>query len=233
MSVSSTMEFAEPSHGTDEATGALRTEFRIVETQGCRLIYGKIPLRSAKTMLSGMSRNAVMDTDAARMFEATFVVGKKRDLDVLKNSARAAAIARVRHACAANGLSEAAIEWLAIGQQGRSSVSLFWLLSGVRPRSEAADLKDVLPLDLSDFMRCRRMLEEVPDLAEAMTPSIGVEGWPRWSWMLGGWGALCATMDLESPQWRQHVGKAPIAGEMLEALRLDAEARAKEGSAVQ
>jgi hypothetical protein len=94
-------------------------------------------------------------------------------------------------------LSTAAQMWMATGERCRSSETLFTYLSGV---DVLGDHGDTFPMTLSDFRRCRLLLEECPELWEKRK-RLGFVC-KEWAELVSFWDDLCMMHDLESPEWR-------------------------------
>jgi hypothetical protein len=106
-------------------------------------------------------------------------------------------------------LEDAAKEWLATGEQGRSSSFIFWKVTGVAP--ECLDNRldaTYYPFDPDDFRRCRLLLEEVPSVAAEFRAVMGKDAGPIWEKLVAEWDTLCATMDEEAPNWHTKGGRA-------------------------
>lgn len=103
-----------------------------------------------------------------------------------------------------NNLSPNAIMWLASGRRGLSSETLFTFCTGV---DATGDWGHNHPHDPSDFGRCRRLLEQCPELVSCL-PRVCAAG-PEWAALVPRWDELCALMDEEAPEWRSGKGSAP------------------------
>lgn len=142
--------------------------------------------------------DAVIDTDTARLAGATFAFGSPDALDSLK--ARLLPDARSRVATDFPDLPAGAAEWLATGEQGLSSKTIFFHLSGHRPPGSGAWRLDHHPHDPADLRRCRLLLDAVPDFAARLPEMAEVS--PAWAALVPRWAAICAQMDAEAPEWR-------------------------------
>lgn len=94
-------------------------------------------------------------------------------------------------------LSQNAIEWLANGERGLSSETIFTYLTGVNALS---DRWATHPCDPADLRRCRLLLEACPELIPKF-PTMAKSS-PVWKSLVENWLALCALMDAECPNWR-------------------------------
>ncbi|MEY2151142.1 hypothetical protein AB7849_09505 [Rhodanobacter sp. 115] len=100
-------------------------------------------------------------------------------------------------------VSSAAVKWLANGQRGTSSETIFTHLTGI----VATSGYESHPHDPADLGRCRRLLEQVPELRHAFSRMRDVS--PIWSRLVDEWGLLSEMMDLEAPDWRKGRGTCP------------------------
>ena len=101
-------------------------------------------------------------------------------------------------------LSAEAIEWLARGDRGASSDTLFTVLTGIDAlRGTAA----AHPTDANAFGRCRKLVEACPEIAGKL-PAMRFNS-PHWRAVIGRWQPLCDMMDREAPNWRINRGTAP------------------------
>lgn len=181
---------------------------------GCVLIFGSVPAADFSTIAKLCpSRNAVMDPQAADMAGANFAFGLRADLDALKQ--RLSAGAMEREARRRPGLAPELTQWLATGQRGASSETIFQHLTGVETRDGA---RLAHPHDPDDVKRCRLLLEACPLLQVEFHRMAGAS--PTWGRLVAAWPAICAAMDEESPRWREGVGKAPRTAHLIsEALK--------------
>jgi hypothetical protein len=117
-------------------------------------------------------------------------------------------------------MQENLIRWLAGGQRGVSSNTMVQHLTGL---PALRDFHGDHPHDPDDMTRCRRLLEEVPEL-QAEFPRMATYSGP-WAKLVEHWQELCGLMDTESPRWREGVGRAPKTykrmRELIDAGRLD------------
>lgn len=161
-------------------------------------------------------KDAVMDTDVARMAGANFAGGHPAALAELR--ARLAAGALQFERAASPGLSPEAAAWLASGERGISSNTMFEYLTGVKATRGWGRSH---PRDPGDFRRCRLLLECVPDLVPLLPRMAEVS--PVWAALVARWDELCSTMDAECPYWRTgRGGSAPKTYEMMRAIRKEA-----------
>lgn len=109
--------------------------------------------------------------------------------------------------------SEALVEWLANGERGISSNTMVTHLLGINA------LKDWIPdhpWDPSDLGRCRKLMEQVPEIAERF-PGMATCT-TAWRHLVESWDELCRTMDKEAPNWREGYGVAPRTYSMMQQI---------------
>lgn len=177
------------------------TTYTVTETGRCRLIKGSVPISAFMNLSKGMSKDAVLDPHAARLLDVTYAIGTPDDLKVLSSDPAVIAAARQRAQVLGAGLSKDAIEWLAIGQQGVSSLTIFQRLTGKNVTDHERH-----PSDPADFDRCRLLFEQVPEFS-ARKGELSIIS-PVWANLVAEWGSLCALMDSEVPGWRSGQGNA-------------------------
>ncbi|MDR6534492.1 hypothetical protein [Variovorax soli] len=193
--------------------------YRILQREGCTIVYGHMPLGSWLRLLRQASDLHVLHADVARMLGATAVLGPPEGLARLREQEAAAATGRVRAQLgrAARRLDAQAVRWLAAGEQGLSSLALFTLLTGVRPPHYGGAALD-LPGNAQQFRRCRLLVEQVPSLQPALRQLARRVADPElvsWAALAETWKDLCAQMDHEWPAWRTQPGRAPGVNAML------------------
>ena len=198
-------------------------DYRIVMREGCRLVYGHMPLRAFLQLMRSARDTEVLHAGLARMLGATAVIGPPDALASIRRQETPAAIGRVRAHLgrAALRLDLDAVRWLAAGEHGPSSLALFVLLTGVWP-PRYLGTEDDLPRDANAFRRCRLLIEQVPSLKRALTALARRVTEPRvaqWAALAEAWDDLCAQMDHETPNWRERVGRAPGMTAMLACFR--------------
>lgn len=114
-------------------------------------------------------KDAVFDTDVARMAGATFAIGPADLLAGLR--ARLEPGALVNQQKETPNLSDAAITWLACGRRGISSNTMFTVMTGV---DALGGWEKSHPYDLYDFDRCVALLDAVPALRPRLPLMAGV-----------------------------------------------------------
>ena len=198
---------------TNQADGA---SYRVERRSGCVLVFGAVPVDVLSSAIGTASRSAVLDTDLARLAGATMAFGSPADVEAMKASLAPAAEVGVK--ARYPDLDAAAAVWLATGEQGASSLAIFFRLTGARPNSLLDD-DDLLshPLDPGDLRRCRLLLEQVPAFQGRLGEMREVS--PVWAALVDSWSDLCETMDAECPQWRDGRGVARETYAKMAALR--------------
>ena len=173
------------------------------ETQGTVVLgFGPQPMDwlSKASVLCG--KGAVMDATVARMAGANLAAGTPEALAALRQRLEAGALLVQQQANP--GLSEAATRWLAGGERGLSSETIFTHLTGIN----ALNVRDKYhPYDPADLRRCRLLLEQVPELVPLFHKMSTAS--KEWAALVKSWADLCTTMDAESPDWRTGGGSAP------------------------
>lgn len=173
--------------------------------------FGPAPIDFLSSASALCGKDAILDTDVARMAGASFAVGSPAALAVLKAKLEDGALAAER---AANPvLSPEATAWLAGGERGVSSNTIFEHLTGI---SAVGEWGGSYPRDPDDFRRCRLLLERVPELVPLLPRMAEVS--PVWAALVAGWDSLCATMDAECPNWRSGRGSAPKTYKMMQKI---------------
>jgi hypothetical protein len=187
-------------------TAASDASYRILMREGCRVVYGHMPLPEFLALVRQASDHEVLHADTARMLEATAVIGLPGALARLRRRETPAAVERVRARLgrAALRLDPDALRWLAAGEHGPACLALFLLLTGVRPHRYRGTPRD-FPRDAGAFRRCRLLVEQVPSLRQALAvlaERVSEAGVAEWAALAEAWDDICAHMDYEAPDWR-------------------------------
>ena len=95
-------------------------------------------------------------------------------------------------------MSAQAIAWLASGERGTSSNTIFTHLSGIDAVGRWGGSH---PLDPDDFRRCRLLLGIVPEFQARIGELRKIS--PVWDRLVSNWADLCDLMDQEFPTWRE------------------------------
>ena len=164
--------------------------------------FGPQPTDFFSMAMKVCGKNAVIDHDVARMSGANFAIGMPDDLAKLRKLLEAGSMAQTQ----ANnpGLSEVAAGWLANGQRGISSDTIFSHLTGID--SMKGWRKDH-PYDPADFRRCQLLLEAVPELVPLFPLMAEVS--PAWKDLVYVWNDIIKAMDEEVPGWRAGNSEKP------------------------
>jgi hypothetical protein len=187
--------------------------YTVEKLSGCTIIRGSVPLGDMAALMKAAPADATMDLRLAAKIGATMVFGSAEAVRALSATRLPLSTARQAQVDAgrAAGLGEAAVAWIADGDRGRSSETMFSAITRVA-LLPAADY--ATPLDPSDLGRCRKLLEAVPELEHALDRMAEVG--PGWARLVEAWPRLCSLMDDEVPQWRTGAGSAP---QTLDAMR--------------
>ena len=190
--------------------GHERVAYTVEHRGGCVLITGAVPMDKIGALAKLAPDDSVMDADAATVLGVTFAIGLPDDLRALRAAATPSYERAIRQRNP--GLSEAATMWLAHGERGISSETMFTHLTGVN--ALRGDRKDH-PYDPDDFRRCRLLLEAVPDLQPLLPKMADVS--PAWAGLVEAWANICATMDRETPNWRnpKRGDRAPLTYQLI------------------
>lgn len=185
----------------------MSTRYTVEKRDGCTLIHGAVPASDLAALMLGAAKDdpeAVLDTDLARMAKANLAFGNRRDVEALKAALAADTLAQVKRAHP--NLGEAAVQWLATGEQDQSALAIFD--ATVEAGVADADRRGAYPHDPDDLRRCRLLLEQVPE-AQAGFDVRMREVSLAWQSLAMRWPDLCVTMDDEAPEWRSRLGTAP------------------------
>lgn len=166
--------------------------------------FGPQPISFFKNAAKLAGDNAVLDQDLARMAGATMAVGQPDHIAALKKLLEPAAIAKAEEENTA-GLSKAATQWLATGERGLSSETLFSYLTGHDIQDDGD--KDCYPHDPDDLRRCMLLLDQCQELKPNL-PRI-VQAGPVWAALFARWDELTAAFEAEVPDWRGRNWSAP------------------------
>lgn len=170
--------------------------------------FGPQPMDWLSKACKICGKDAVMDPDVARMAGANLAAGSPEALAALRKHLEAGALESAKESHP--GLSEAATRWLASGERGISSNTMFKHLTGVDALSGD---RGSHPWDTDDFRRCRLLLEQVPELVQKMHLMRNVS--KQWEDLLYLWADVCTAMDEESPNWRDRQGSSPTAYKLI------------------
>lgn len=199
--------------GANSQSSATPASYRVEHHGNCILVFGAVPLSKFGNLTKLVPKDSIMDTHLARIAGASFAMGPREETKALVASMSGVAIEKARVLYADTGLIDDAVRWIAVGERGSSSDAIFYKLTGIRPHNMSGDTS-AHPLDPDDLGRCRRLLEQVPELAARIGEMSSVSR--KWAVLVAKWDELCHTMDDESPEWRDGKGSAPKAYAMME-----------------
>ena len=159
------------------------TTYTIEHRGACVLITGSVPI-SAFVALAGLApENSVFDPHTARVLGVTFAFGPAEELQTMLAAATPDAVQRERRRHPL--LSDAAVHWLAVGERGTSSNTIFTRLTGV---NAMGDMRPSHPHDADDARRCCLLLDDVPELVAQFAKMA--EASPEWAALVADWGAI-------------------------------------------
>jgi hypothetical protein len=118
-----------------------------------------------------------------------------------------------RHLASGVKLSAPAIAWLAGGERGTSSNTIFTRLVGFDALAGGSERH---PRDPDDLRRCRLLLEQVPEVQGNFASMA--EASPHWRALVGAWDEICGLMDEECPRWREAEGVASNTHDRMRSL---------------
>lgn len=111
-------------------------------------------------------------------------------------------------------MQENLMRWLASGERGESSNTMVTHLTGIKAHGRYG--RNTEPSDPDDLNRCRKLLEQVPEL-QPLLPNMATCSGP-WAQLVAHWQELCDLMDKEAPRWREGEGSAGKTYERMRAL---------------
>lgn len=163
-------------------------------------------------------KDAVMCTDVARMAGATMAAGSPDALADLRLRLSAGAVQAQRQENPS--LSMQATLWLASGERGLSSETIFQHLTGIKVMKGHWESRyPITPSDPADLRRCRLLLEQVPELEPQFRERMASAS-KEWTALVREWDAICETMDKEAPEWRTKGQSAPKTYQAMKAIGL-------------
>jgi hypothetical protein len=191
------------------------TEYRIERQHGCIITYGSMPITTMVELMAEVGEEGQMDMALANKLGASMVLGESHALANLAQDPdiQQQVLARIQDSVGNYNIPQSAIRWLEEGQRGLSSETIFVAMTGI-PLIEADDLSH--PHDVSDFLRCRMLLESVPEFAARRDELKALSA--HWSVLVPHWDELCALVDQESPAWRDKGGACPETYKRIKAL---------------
>lgn len=196
--------------------------YTVTEREGCTLITGSVPASQLAALMGTGGKGAVLSSNLARLAGVQFAWGQPEDVSALEDKLRAEKLRGLMTGIPPGqaGLSEEARRWLAVGEQGLSSCSMFWRFTGVKPDYLNDETRFSHPHDPGDLRRCLLLLEQVPEFKGRIGEMRGCS--PQWDALVEAWADLCATLETEAPDWRNPDCKQTALetyGKMRSALR--------------
>lgn len=175
-------------------------EFTVIERDGCVLVRGALSVEGMRGVTAMCHKKAVVSPELANMLGTNFAFGLRADVDALIAKIKPECAAAAKLSAAARGLSEAASVWLASGERGNSSETIFTHLTGVNANTSS---KNAHPYDPADVRRCWLLLEDVPEM-KAYFPRMA-EVSPEWGGLVRDWDLIINTMveelgDIRKPK---------------------------------
>ncbi len=175
-------------------------EFTVIERDGCVLVRGALSVAGMRGVSAMCHKKAIISPALARMLDATFAFGLQADVDALIAKITPEQEAAAKLSAVARGLSEAAAIWLASGERGNSSETMFTHLTGINANTGTARSH---PYDPADVRRCWLLLEDVPELNAAFPRMADVS--PAWAGLVHDWDLIINTMieeigDIRKPK---------------------------------
>jgi hypothetical protein len=175
-----------------------------IETRhNCTIVFGSMPIMDMVKLTQDAPEESEVDMSLQKRLGAHLVVGLPEDLKALGADpyVEERAIAIATEELGNHQVSKEAFGWLVSGERGSSSEHIFSVLLGVPLVGRG------FPADPADFGRCRKLAEQVPEVAENLQKMTSASA--QWQRLIGSWSSLCALMDSEIPHWREGIGSAP------------------------
>lgn len=179
-------------------------EYTVKLIQGCKVVYGDVPVADFAALMMTMPKGAIVDAKAGHHLGAVFAAGMPEDTAKLLELPPCREIQEQAEIARQHGMSEQAIGWLTHGDKSRAGKAMFSALLGFPVGDRYRDSYPYYPEELGD---CRRLLEQVPELAPRLGEMANVSR--EWAALVSKWDELCALMDDEAPAWRDRVGDSP------------------------
>jgi hypothetical protein len=202
------MVMMSPPAGSPDEEVEMDTEYRIERQHGCIITYGSMPITTMVELMAEVGEEGQMDMALANKLGASMVLGESHALTTLAQdpTIQDQILARVKASTDSYNIPQSAIRWLEEGCRGLSSETIFVAMTGI-PLIEADDLSH--PHDVSDFLRCRLLLEGVPEFAARRDELKALSAY--WRALVPHWDELCELIDQEAPAWRDSGGPCPKA----------------------
>lgn len=175
------------------------SSFIVTERDNCVLVTGALSVAGMKGVTAMCHKNAIVSPQLASMLGANFAFGLAKDVDALI-AAITPELERQALQRKMDNLSDAAACWLASGERGVSSNTMFTVLTGVDALGYWH--KDV-PSDPADMRRCLLLLDQCPEMKPELHRMAKVS--KAWAGLVQYWDQITVTMleewgDIRSPK---------------------------------
>lgn len=170
-------------------------------------------IEDLNTISDMFDNGGVLCPTTARMLNANIVIGDPIYLHKLRGLLKAGVLEQTIADTAGLGLSDSACYWLASGDRGTSSNTIFSVVTGVNAMNDWAYDK---PRDVADLIRCIRLLEACPEIAAGFYRVTRISS--EWAALHDNWDHLVATLERERPDFRTASGSAPETRQLLEDI---------------
>lgn len=183
----------------------MNNSYTVQTIEGCRLVFGSVPLMEMSLLLTGFSKNAVMACDIADKIGATLVVGEPDQLEVLRKMDLPISDKRCSEAAIATKANLPNVaNWLMNGERGLSSNALCKHLFHLDINAGREH-----PRDPDDLRRCFEFIKSTNSRDKLhLMESIS----PDWASLVKYWSALEKMYNLEKSKG---LHKAPKTYELM------------------
>lgn len=114
-------------------------------------------------------------------------------------------------------IPSSAVEWLASGDRGASSHCIFYVMTGLPVGN--ASTRTYHPADPADFVRCEKLLRQVPEFMRRLDEMRVVSH--VWGKLVYRWGDIASLIEEEAPgvlSGERSRGSAPNAYKLMKEL---------------
>jgi hypothetical protein len=169
------------------------SSYTVTRRGGCVLVGGSIPAGDLIALMGIGGKGETLSPNLARLTKSTFAWGSAAAIAALTTS--------VLHETPVS--ADPLHEWIRSGEHGLSSLAIVnHLVPGAIPPH--LEPTTDYPRDPSDFARCRKLLDSVPELVPLLPKMAELSS--VWAGLVGNWHFLCGYMDEENPHWREGRG---------------------------